>query len=162
MEKPSFVNIDGSTTEDGRKLIDWIESHFIEADRSNDVALINMLSGDLKHYYVNVYKMNKMTGGESGGLTAGQWLSDYRNSIAMNAWRNYQYTEQQAVKESQLEATTAKTEALEAGLNEFKEAILEQMAKLQEENARLAADLEKARGKGKRKATEDADEDAEV
>ena len=63
MEKPAFVNIDGSTTEDGRRLIDWIESHFIEADRANDITLINSLSGDIKHYYVNVYKLNKMTGG---------------------------------------------------------------------------------------------------
>lgn len=159
MEKPAFVNIDGSTTEDGRKLINWIEAHFVEADRANDVGLINSLSGDLKHYYVNVYKMNKMTGGESGGLSASQWLSDYRNSIAMGAWRNYQYTLDQAVKESQLEATTAKTEELATGLNELKEALMGQMSKLQEENAALRADLDKIRGKSKRKQAEDADDD---
>ena len=146
--------MDGSTTEDGRKLIAWIESHYLEADKANDVTLINSLSGDIKHHYTMVTKLKT--------LTSAQWLNDYKHSIAMSAWRNYQYTESQAVKESQLEATTAKADALEAGLNEFKEAIAAQIAKLQEDNARLNAELEKARSKGKRKATEDADEDAEV
>lgn len=159
MEKPTFVNLDGSTTEDGRRLIDWIESQFVEADRSNDIALINSLSGDIKHYYVNVYKMNKMTGGDSGGMTPAKWLSDYRNSIAMNAWRNFEYTQQQVVRQSQLEATTAKTEELASGLNELKEALLEQMGKLQEENAKLRADLDKLTPKSKRKAAAEADEE---
>jgi hypothetical protein len=161
MDKPSFVNIDGSTTEDGRRLIDWIESQFVEADRNNDVALINSLSGEIKHYYVNVYKLNKMTGGDSNGLTPGKWLSDYRNSIAMNAWRNFQYTEEQAVRESQLDQTTAKTEELAKGLNDLQESLAEQFKKLAEDNATLRAELDKLR-KGKKAKVEDADEDAEV
>lgn len=157
--KPTFVNLDGSPTEDGRRLLAWIESQFEEADKTNDIALINSLSGDIKHYYVNVYKLNKLTGGVSGGLTPEKWLSDYRNSIAMNAWRNFLFTEQRAEQKSQLEATTAKTDALEAGLKEFKEALLGEMEKLREDNTTLRADLEKLRGKGKRKTDEaDADE----
>lgn len=162
MDKPTFINLDGSATEDGRKLIEWIESHFVEADRTNDVALINALSGDIKHYYVNVYKMNKMTGGDSGGLTPEKWLSDYRHSIAMNAWRNYQYTEQQAQRQSQLEATTQKTEELASGLNELKEALLGQMEKLQADSAKLRADLDKLTPKGKRKTAAESDEEVEA
>lgn len=161
MEKPTFINLDGSSTEDGRKLIEWIESHFIEADKANDIALINSLSGDIKHYYVNVFKLNKMTGGDSGGLTPAKWLSDYRNSIAMNAWRNFQFTQQQEVRQSQLEATTQKTQELETGLGELKEALLTQMNKMQEENEKLKAEMERLR-KGKRKTAADADaEEAE-
>jgi hypothetical protein len=77
----------------------------------------------------------------------------------MSAWRNYQYTESQAVKESQLEATTAKTEALEAGLNEFKEAILEQMARIKTE-AEWKALPEETRAKMLKAHQEVADQSA--
>ena len=160
MEKPTFCNTDGSPTEDGRKLIAWIESQFAEADATNDIALINSLSGDIKHYYVNVYKLNKMSGSSGAGLSAEKWLSDYRNSIAMNAWRNYSYVQEQVVKQNQLEATTAKTEELAAGLNDFKEALAEQMAKLAADNAALHAELAKLH-KGKRSKNDDVEGDAE-
>lgn len=164
MEKPTFVNLDGSMTGDGEKLISWIESQFLEADQANDIAAINGLSGDIKHYYVNVYKLNRMTGGSGSGLTPQKWLSDYRNSIAMNAWRNFQFVQEQVVKQSQLEQTTARTEELATGLNQLKEALAEQMAKMQAENAALHAELDKLRGGGKAKRggkTEDADETPE-
>lgn len=156
MEKPNFVNVDGTPTEDGRRLIEWIESHFVEADKSNDIAMLNSLSGDIQHYYVNVYKLNKMTGGTSAGIAPAQWLRDYKNSFAMSSWRNWKFTEAAAVKESQLEATTAKTAELEAGLNEFKEAVLGQIAKLQEDNAALQKKLDAAK-KGKRTQQDDTE-----
>lgn len=162
MEKPTFTNLDGTMTADGKALIEWLESQFHEADIGNDMMAINSLSGDIKHYYVNVYKLNRMTGG-NGGLTPEKWLYDYRNSIAMNAWRNYQFTVEQTIKKNQLEATTEKTAELERGLTELKEAMSTQVAKLNEENAALKSQLDDLKaGKRKRKvAEEEAETDAE-
>lgn len=158
--KPVFTNPDGTMTEDGRALIEWMEAQFIEADRANDVTLINSLSGDIKHYYVNVYKMNKMTGGQSA-LTPEVYLRDYKNSFVMSNWRNFQYTRQQAEQKDKLAEATQRTEKLEAQLKLLQENLEAKMTELNARSEALEEAIKEAGVKKPRKAvkvTEDSDE----
>lgn len=158
MDPQGFINSDGFPTEDGYKLIAWMEAQFTEADKSNDVALINSMSGDVQHYYVNVAKLKT--------LTPEAWLRDYRNSIARSAYRNYVYTQEMAQREaqeqSQLESTTRKAAELEAGMNSLQEALAAQKSAYEQEMAALREELDRLMYKGKKRAkavATDTDED---
>jgi hypothetical protein len=160
-QRPTFTNLDGTMTKDGQQLIEWLESQFLENGSEADLAKLNALSGDVKHYYVNVYKLNKMGGG-AGGISPEKWLSDYKNSIALNAYRNYQFNVERQVKESQLEETSKKTAALESGLAELREALATKVAELVDQNKALREEVDamKAkRGRPRKQAEEDTEEE---
>src|SRR5690606_11093489 len=148
MDPLGFINSDGSPTEDGYRYINWIESQFAEADQSNDVRLLNSLSGDSQHYYVNVYKMKVMT--------PEAWLRDYKNSIARNGYRNYLYAQEQVERQSQLEATTQKAVELEQGMNALQEALAAQKEAYEKQMEDLRADMAKLMAGGKKRASKSA------
>lgn len=156
MDPLGFINSDGSPTEDGYKYIAWMEAQFTEADLSNDVRLLNSLSGDSQHYYVNVFKMKT--------LTPEGWLRDYRNSIARNGYRNYLFAQEQVQQQSQLEANTQKAAELEAGMSALQEALAAQKEAYEQQMEALRADMEKLMAGGKKRASktaavEEADDD---
>lgn len=159
MDPLGFINSDGSPTEDGYKYIEWMEAQFTEADQSNDVRLLNSLSGDSQHYYVNVYKMKTMT--PEG------WLRDYRNSIARNGYRNYLYAQEQVQQQSQLEANTQKAAELEAGMNTLQEALAAQKESYEQGMQALRDEIDKLMAGGKKRASktaavEDTDDESEA
>lgn len=157
MDPLGFINSDGSPTEDGYKYLAWMEEQFAEADQSNDVRLLNSLSGDSQHYYVNVYKMKT--------LTPEAWLRDYRNSIARNGYRNYIYAQEQVERQSQLEATTQKAAELEAGMNTLQEALAAQKEAYEQDMQALRDEIAKLMSGGRKRASkaaaavEEADDD---
>lgn len=149
MDPLGFINSDGSPSEDGYKYIAWMEAQFTEADQSNDIRLLNSLSGDIQHYYVNVFKM-KMMSPEA-------WLRDYKNSTARNGYRNYIYAQEQVEAQSQLEATTQKAVELEAGMNTLKEALAAQKEAYDQQMEALRAEMVKLMAGGKKRASKAAD-----
>lgn len=158
MNPLGFINSDGSPSEDGQKFIAWMEAQFIEADQANDIRLINSLSGDIQHFYTNVYKMRM--------LTPEAWLRDYKNSIARNGYRNYLYAQEQVQQQSQLEATTQKAVELETGMNTLKEALAEQKESYEKQMAELREEMRALMASGKKRASktaviEEVDDDAE-
>lgn len=164
MDMQGFLNSDGSMTEDGRKMIEWMESQFLEADQKNDVAFLSSgISGDIQYYYINVYKTKMMS--------PEQWLRDYRQGMAQRTWSNYQWSllkaqeaEQQA---SQMEAQAQKSAELEAGMNSLKEALATQKESYEKDMEALRAEIERLMAGGKKRASkktviDDEDDDAEV
>ena len=154
MTYPVFVD-NGAITPDGKRLVEFVVAQFEEADRENNVAALNNLSGPIAEYYVNVHKL--------GSLTPEKWLKDMSHS-ARNAYDIMQYVEAQALKESAAAQATADTanavSGLEAELTKLKESIAEQVAKLEQENVALRQELEAlhnptpAKGKGAKKPAE--------
>jgi hypothetical protein len=160
--RPVFVGLDGQMTDDGRKLVAWIEAQFVEADKSPErITEINALSGDIKHYYVNVYKMNKATGG-SGGLTPEKWLNDYRNSISLSAWRNMQFMTEQAEAKQELITTSERTKTLEENMQKLQETLADKVKELTEANTALKEELDALKSRrGKKKAEQEDDGESE-
>ena len=148
MDPLGFINSDGSPSEDGYKYIEWMEAQFVEADQSNDVRLLNSLSGDSQHYYVNVYKMKTMT--PEG------WLRDYKNSIARSGYRNYIYSLEQVQEKSQLEATAQKTVELEQGMSTLQEALEKQKELYEQQMEALRVEMKSLMAGGKKRASKSA------
>lgn len=145
--RPTFVGLDGNMTEDGRRLIEWMESQFVESDKdSSRIAEINALSGDVKHYYVNVYKMHKQNP-HGGGISAEKWLNDYRNSIALNAYRNMRFIEEQAEVKAEAISTSERTKTLEENMQKLSETLTAKIEELSAANVKLQEELDAIKAK---------------
>lgn len=131
--RPNFLNLDESLSDDGRKLVEFIEGQFIEADRTNNIEALNNLSGMIGHYYVNVYKMKAMT--------PDRWVKDYPNA-AHNAWAAKEYLEAQAQESQTVAETAAATTTLADELKALKESLMAEIQQLKDEKAELAAKVE--------------------
>lgn len=148
--RPHFLNFDESLSDDGRKLVEFIESQFVEADRTNNIEALNNLSGMIGHYYVNVFKLKSMT--------AERWVKDYPNA-AHNAWAAKEYHEAKAQESQTVAETAATTNTLVDELNKFKESVTAEMQALREEIAKRdeeIATLKAAKPAKKAAKTDDA------
>jgi hypothetical protein len=130
---PKFLNYDGSLSDDGRALVTFIESQFLAADKNNDIAALNSLSGMIGHYYVNVHKLHTMT--------PAQWVKDYPNG-AMGAWSAKQFVESKQQEAQQIAENTEKTSTIEAELLKLKEALTEQSAQWEQERTALREEID--------------------
>jgi len=150
MEMPDLVATTGELTPDGRRLIDWIEAQFKEADATNDLARLNSLSGYLAYYYVNVHKLNAMT--------PARWLQEHQHSGAAAAWRDMQYLEETAKKQAVIEAAAGKTNELAARIDALQKALDEALAKIAALEAKPEPSVEAAPArKGKRQAVKETE-----
>lgn len=141
-QKVHFLNLDESLSGDGQKLVEFIESQFIEADRENNLEILNNLSGMIGHYYVNVYKARVMT--------PERWVKEYPNG-AMNAWAAKAYLESQQQQAETVQETATKTSDLENQLNALKESLATEMQQLRDEIAKRDVEIEALKAsKGKK------------
>lgn len=118
----------GTLTDDGQRVIAYMESACREAEAKDDVEALNALSGPIKHYYVNVFKLKL--------LPAWHWLEDFGNA-AQAILRNI--TEAEAAQQEAV-ADKAAVSALAESLEEVKAALALAMAKI----AQLEAESEAA------------------
>ena len=151
LKTPHFLSYDGTLSGDGQALVAFIESQFVEADRTNNLDLLNSLAGNITHYYVNVYKAKTMT--------REQWVKDYPHG-AMGAWSAKLYTEAKLAESQAIVDTAQKTTTLEAELQKLKESVAETVAKLEGENAALRTELDSLKAPKKAPAAKKADVDA--
>jgi hypothetical protein len=128
-----FLKFDNSFTDEGRALIAYIEGEFMEADKVNNLEILNNLSGMIGHYYVNVFKAKAMT--------PEQWVRDYPNA-ANAAWGAKQYRESQQQQAETVAETATQTSSLAAELTAFKEAVQKELDALKAENAALKTQVE--------------------
>lgn len=139
--KVHFLNLDESLTEDGHELVDFIESQFVEADRVNNIEVLNNLSGMVGHYYVNVYKAHAMS--------PERWVKEYPHGAA-NAWAAKTYLESQQQQAETVTGTAARTNDLAMQLEAFRESLEAEMQALRDENTKQAAEIEALKNKGKK------------
>lgn len=132
-DKPNFVNLDGSLSDDGKALVAYIEGQFIEADRTNNLEKLNNLSGMIGHYYVNVFKSRTMT--------SERWVKEYPNGAA-NAWSAKVFTESQQQQAETVAETATKTGDLATQLNALKESLAAEMNDLRAQIAARDAEIE--------------------
>jgi hypothetical protein len=133
MKVSRWVSSNGELTPDGKTLTAWIESHFVEADKMNDVAHINGLPGVIKDYYVRVTK--------SGYFTPQDYLTEFPN--AANAlWRNREQLREAAEQAAQVEETATQADTLAAELEKFQASVKRELAKLRKENKTLREQVE--------------------
>ncbi len=147
--RPHFLNFDESLSDDGRKLVAFIESQFVEADKTNNLEVLNSLSGMIGHYYTNVYKL--------GTMTADKWVKEFPNA-AHNAWASKEYLEAKALESQQVAENTETTNTLVDELKAFKESMAAEIEALRGEIAKRdekIAALESAKPAKKPAKTED-------
>jgi len=158
MTMPDFVATSGELTPDGRRLIDWIEAQFREADATNDLSRLNGLSGYLAYYYVNVHKVRS--------LTPAQWLTEHKHSGAAAAWRDMQYMEeaarQQAKQQAAVEAVTGQAGELAGRIDALQHTLDEALAKIAALEAKPEAQAEAKPARKGKKAVKEAETEGEA
>lgn len=151
MATPNFLNHDGTLTEDGRVLTQFIESYFSEADKANDLTVLNSLAGHIGHYYVNVAKM--------GMILPERWVKDFPN-MAQAAWRDRDYIIAQEADKRKLEETAEATNDIADQLKTLNESLQAALAKIAVlEEAKVEAEPVKATKKSKKAAVQEAETD---
>jgi len=126
MDTPQFVQ-EGYLTPEGLKVKAWMESIFVEADKTNDLAKINSLSGHVGSYYLHAYK----GGGKGFGVTPEQWFAENKSS-AMAAHRDMLYFEGLEAQEAERVAAINENAQTTSALAEKLEALREQVRVLTE------------------------------
>lgn len=130
MAQMQFIEFNGDLNADGKALVTYLESQFVEADRTGNLEALNALPGMVKHYYTNVYKLRVMT--------SEQWIKDFPFS-AQSAWENKTFTEKQAQQEQTVTETAAQTSELVKQLETLKAqftTLSEQYAALEKQSSK--------------------------
>jgi len=111
MANPNFINANGDLSDDGRKLVEWLDAHLpvMEVARA---AELNTFAGPVQDFF-NRHRLERMT--------AEQYVRDFRRTLALNAWRVMEVVEAQTAQAEQVQETVSKTSAIEAALEMLKQ-----------------------------------------
>ena len=113
-----FLNRLKQPTEDGQKVVDWMQGMIREADETRNVDMLNAMPGYMKFYHANVMKLK--------AISPNEWLEQFENTGVASAWRDMTHLEEQAKQAEKVEETIAGVSTLEASLEQVKEELASQ------------------------------------
>lgn len=154
MEFPSFVNADKTLSKDGARLVEWLDAQCSYAESlplAESVNHMNTVSGPIRQYYINVYKLKSHT--------SAAWVEDFKSSWTRDCYAIMTQLEEKVAQAQTVSETASKADKVEGELAKLSETLTARFEALEAENKALRAEVDAQKKKpGKKDEAKDADE----